>query len=154
MVKKYDLVEWFGNIMPVTSKELLQELLHPTRKAMEEHGITVDYLIEKGSKLLKAEKTTYQKLRGETVIKGNVVAQTDSEAVVAIGSADSAIQQKQAEMFYRLGGHYPNEKVDHNVNVGIELSEGEAKIAKKAVDYVLKQTLSKKVAPDAKKTTP
>ena len=129
--------------MPVTGKELLQEVLHPTRKAMEKHGVTVDFLIDKGKELLKAEKTTYQKVKGEPEKskKSNTVAKTESEAVIAINSADLAIQQKQEDMFYKLGGHYPSEKVDHNVNIGMELTEKEAKLASEAVDFVLKQAL-------------
>jgi len=130
--------------MPVTPEEILKELLHPTRKAMEKHGVTVDFLIEKGKELLKAEKTTYQKVKGEPEKskKSNTVAKTDSEAVIAINSDDLVIQQRQEDMFLRLGGHYPSEKVDHNVNVVPQLTEAEAKLAKEAVDYVLKRALS------------
>jgi len=132
--------------MPITSEETLQHLLHPTRKAMDDNGVTVDHLIKKGKKLLEAEKVTYQKVKGEPeeAIDSKIVAKTDSETVVAINSADLAIQQKQEDMFFRLGGHYPNEKVDHTVNVGPELSEDEAKLAKEAVEYVLKQSLAGK----------
>jgi len=113
---------------------------------MDDNGVTVDHLIKKGKKLLEAEKVTYQKVKGEPeeAIDSKIVAKTDSETVVAINSADLAIQQKQEDMFFRLGGHYPNEKVDHTVNVGPELSEDEAKLAKEAVEYVLKQSLAGK----------
>jgi len=147
-------VEQFGEIMPVTGKEMLQEILHPTRKAMEKHGITVDYLILKGKKLLEAEKTVFQKVKGDLDSRYNkrskIVAKAKGsllnpgETVVAIFTDDLAIQQKQEDMFYKLGGHYPNEKVDHNVNIGPELSEDEAKMAKEAVEYVLKRALSGK----------
>lgn len=131
--------------MPVTGKEMLQAVLHPTRKAMEKHGVTVDYLIKKGKSLLEAKKTVFQKVKG-AIKKGSdvdIVAKTDSEAVVAINTDDLAIQQKQEDMFYKLGGHYPSEKHDHTVNVGPELTEDEAKLAKEAVEYVLKQALSR-----------
>lgn len=129
--------------MPVSGKELLQELLHPTRKAMEKNGVTVEFLIEKGKKLLKAEKTTYQKVKGEPEENqdSKTVAKTESEAVIAINSDDLVIQQRQEDMFFRLGGHYPSEKVDHSVNLAPQLSEEEAKLAKEAVDYVLKRAL-------------
>ena len=135
--------------MSETSKEILQELLHPTRKAMDKHGMTVDHLIKKGKKLLEAEKTVFQKIKGDVpdnstaviAINAEIVAETDSEAVIAINVDDLAIQQKQEDMFYKLGGHYPSEKVDHTVNIGMELSKEEAEMAKRAVDYVLKHTL-------------
>lgn len=129
--------------MPVTPKELLQELLHPTRKAMEKRGITVDYLIKKGKKLLEAEKTVFQKVKGTVDKKytSKVVAKTDDESVVAINADDLGIQLKQEDMFYKLGGHYPNEKIDHSVHVGPQLTEEESALAKEAVDYVLKKAL-------------
>ncbi len=140
--------------MPVTPQELLKEILHPTRKAMEKHGITVDYLIEKGKKLLEAEKTVFQKVKGNLDSRYNkrskVVAKAKGsllnpgETIVAINTDDLAIQQKQEDMFYKLGGHYPSEKVDHNVNIGPELSEDETKLAKEAVEYVLRRALSGK----------
>lgn len=137
--------------MPVTGKEMLQEILHPTRKAMEKQGITVDYLIEKGKKLLGAQKTVYKKVKGtidpestetQVVAKTKATALSDSEAVIAINADDLPTQLKQEDMFYKLGGHYPNEKVDHTVNIGMELTEKEAKLASEAVDFVLKQALS------------
>ena len=136
--------------MPVTGKEMLQAILHPTRKAMDERGVTVDYLIKKGQRLLEAKKTVFQKLKGEpdARFKGSqVVARAKGtllnpgEVIMAIDTDDLAIQQKQEDMFYKLGGHYPSEKVDHNVNIGMELTEKEAKLASEAVDYVLKQVL-------------
>ena len=137
--------------MPATSEEILQELLHPTRKAMEKHGVTVEHLIKKGKKLLEAEKTVFQKIKGEpdarytksskVVAKAKGSLLSPGETIVAINTEDLAIQLKQEDMFYKLGGHYPNEKVDHTVNIGTELSEEEKEMAKRAVDYVLKQTL-------------
>ena len=141
--------------MPVTGKEMLQEILHPTRKAMEKHGVTVDYLIKKGKKLLGAKKTVFQKVKGDldnrykkrskvvAKAKGSLLA--PGETIVAINTDDLAIQQKQEDMFYKLGGHYPSEKHDHTVNIGMELTEEEAELAREAVDYVLKQALSGKV---------
>ena len=137
--------------MPVSSKEILQELLHPTRKAMDKHGMTVEHLIKKGKKLLEAKKTVLQKIKGNldtrykkrsrivAKAKGSII--DPGETIVAINTEDLAIQQKQEDMFYKLGGHYPSEKVDHTVNIGMELSEEEAEVAKRAVDYVLKQAL-------------
>ena len=137
--------------MSETSKEILQELLHPTRKAMDKHGMTVEHLIEKGKKLLEAEKTVFQKIKGDLDSRYNkrskIVAKAQGtlvnpgETIVAINTEDLAIQQKQEDMFYKLGGHYPSEKIDHTVNAGMELSEEEAEVAKRAVDYVLKHTL-------------
>ena len=140
--------------MSATSKEILQELLHPTRKAMDKQGMTVEHLIKKGKKLLEAEKTVFQKIKGEPDARYNkrskIVAKAKGsllnpcETIVAINTDDLAIQQKQEDMFYKLGGHYPSEKVDHTVTVGMELSEEEVELAKEAVDYVLKQALSGK----------
>lgn len=140
--------------MPVTPKELIQELLHPTRKAMEDNGVTVEFLINKGKKLLEAEKTVFQKVKGDvdkryskrsTVVaraRGSIIV--PGETVVSINTEDLAIQLKQEDMFYKLGGHYPSEKVDHTLTVGPDLSEEESALAKEAVDYVLKKALSAK----------
>ncbi len=121
---------------------------------MEKRGVTVDYLIKKGLELLEAEKTVFQKVKGDlderykkrskVVAKAKGSLLLPGETIVAINAEDLAIQLKQEDMFYKLGGHYPSEKIDHNVKVGIEISEEEAALAKEAVDYVLKKARTSK----------
>jgi len=140
--------------MAIDASQIADDYIRPINVAMAKHDVTPDRLVKKGLELLEARKPVFQKLKGETDKRytkkngrSDVVARTKSkglnpgETIVQVGVADYGIQIKQEELFLRLGSHFPNEKLDVKVKVGLQLTDEERALCEEAVDIIAARVL-------------
>ena len=88
-------------------QEMIQEVLHPTRIACEEEGLTLRELIKTLKKELKANETKFFSDKGKVVEIHDVV--------------DWGTRQRARQDAHKLRGDYPAERhqVDANVTVNV-----------------------------------
>ena len=95
--------------MPVTAKEMIQDLLHPFTEALDKARITPRRLANKLNKELEAKETKFFQHQGEVISKRNVVAW--------------GVRQAARIDAQKLLGAYPAETHNVTVNGSLNLFE-------------------------------
>jgi len=110
--------------MPVTAKEMIQDLLHPFTEAMAEARITPKVLAKKLNKELNAKETKFFAYQGEVVEKRNVIAW--------------GIRQAARIDAQKLLGAYPAEthnlKISGSINLFEKIKEARERAKKRSKD--------------------
>ncbi|MBW1788375.1 MAG: hypothetical protein JRK53_17425 [Deltaproteobacteria bacterium] len=117
--------------MPINIRDMDED---PLEEALGSSGITADLLVREGKRLLRAEKTVFQKISkgpGPGEIKSRlpkgskIVAETSREALIAIRIADLGARQRAIQELHKLRGDYPSDRVHVKLdgNVGIDVTQ-------------------------------
>lgn len=133
----------YEDVKNIDTKAIQQEVFNETRQALENTGITLNYLSKNLKKLLKAKKTITQKVKGSPndlpkkcrIITTTGVIETvrgedgpereysDGESLIQWDEADTTIQLRALVEAHKLRGDYPAEKHEHSGNGGGPIQE-------------------------------
>lgn len=87
--------------MSLTKEELIQEILHPSKQACEDAGISLAFLIKKAKSELKAKTVKHYAHQGVVMDERTYI--------------DWSTRQTARQDLHKIRGDYPAERHDHNV---------------------------------------
>ena len=124
--------------------QILREVLHPSRQACEDEGLTMSLLVKGLKRRLKAKTTKVHRVKGAAGDMpkgyrpitttgwiewhsdgegGQEKKYTEGETLIESTETAWSVQHAAADMAHKLRGDYPAEKHEHSGTVLLELSD-------------------------------
>lgn len=91
---------------PVSADELIAEIKRPVEEALENRGLTLDFLVSKLHEELEAEETKFFAFEGQVVDKKDVISWP--------------IRQRARQDAHKLRGDYAPERQEHSGRIVVE----------------------------------